>query len=121
MNNYNAVLARNTANAPQDLGIHSQSVTFSHYNNISAQLPVDPKNGKLVTGGINQQAERCFENIKAILESINHVMDDVVRITVFIKNISDISAVDTVDLQTNQPKSYVFFVKVNMLYKKIVE
>lgn len=34
--------ARNTPNAPQDLGPYTQSVAFSHYNNIAAQLPVDP-------------------------------------------------------------------------------
>ena len=33
--------ARNTANAPQDLGPYTQSVAFSHYNNIGAQLPVE--------------------------------------------------------------------------------
>ncbi|WP_337968767.1 RidA family protein [uncultured Flavobacterium sp.] len=92
----NSVLARNTENAPQSIGQHSQTVAFSHYNNLSAQLPIDPKSGKLVNGGVKEQAEQCFKNIKAILESIDHVMNDVVKITVFIKNIKDIDAVDEV-------------------------
>ena len=96
MSNYNAVSAKNTANAPQGMGVFSQTVAFSHYNNLSAQLPVDPKSGQLVAGGIKEQAGQCFNNIKVILESINHVMDDIVRITVFVKNISDIDAVDEV-------------------------
>ncbi|WP_409069408.1 Rid family detoxifying hydrolase [Clostridium sp. FAM 1755] len=96
MNNYNVVLARNTENAPKGIGPYSQTVAFSHYNNLSAQLPIDPKSGKLVTGGVKEQAEQCFKNIKAIVDSIDHVMTDVVRITVFVNNIKDIDAVNEV-------------------------
>jgi reactive intermediate/imine deaminase len=96
MSSYNKVLARNTDNAPKGIGPYSQTVAFSHYNNLSAQLPIDPKSGKMVAGGVKEQAEQCFKNIKAIVESIDHVMSDVVRITVFVKNISDIDAVDEV-------------------------
>jgi reactive intermediate/imine deaminase len=96
MSGYNAVLARNTENAPKAIGPYSQTVAFSHYNNLSAQLPIDPKSGELVVGGVKEQAEQCFKNIKAILESIDHVMSDVVRITVFVKNIKDVDAVDEV-------------------------
>jgi reactive intermediate/imine deaminase len=93
---FNAVLARNTENAPQGIGPYSQTVAYSHYNNLSAQLPIDPRSGKLVAGGVTEQAVQCFENIKAIVDSIDHVMSDVVRITVFVKNIKDIDAVDEV-------------------------
>ncbi|MEO4052729.1 RidA family protein [Solibacillus sp. CAU 1738] len=96
MSGFNEVLARNTENAPNGKGLYSQTVAFSHYNNLSAQLPIDPKSGKLVAGGIKEQAEQCFKNIKAIVESIDHVMSDVVRITVFVKNIKDVDAVDAV-------------------------
>ena len=93
---YNAVLARNTENAPKGIGPYSQTVAFSHYNNLSAQLPIDPKSGELVAGGVKEQAEQCFKNINAILDSIDHVMSDIVRITVFVKNIKDIDAIDEV-------------------------
>jgi reactive intermediate/imine deaminase len=96
MSGYNAVLARTTENAPKGIGPYSQTVAFSHYNNLSAQLPIDPKSGKLVSGGVKKQAEQCFNNIKAILDSIDHVMSDVVRITVFVKNIKDVDAIDEV-------------------------
>jgi reactive intermediate/imine deaminase len=96
MNGYNEVLARNTKNAPKSIGPYSQTVAFSHYNNLSAQLPINPQSGELVAGGVKEQAEQCFKNIKAILDSIDHVMSDVVRITVFVKNIKDIDAVDEV-------------------------
>ena len=95
-NKVNAVLARNTKNAPKSIGPYSQTVAFSHYNNLSAQLPIDPKSGKLVSGGVKEQAEQCFKNIQAIVESIDHVMSDVVRISVFVTNIKDVDAVNEV-------------------------
>ncbi|MEG1311245.1 MAG: RidA family protein [Romboutsia sp.] len=95
MNNYNTVLARNTENVIKD-SLSSQTVAFSHYNNFSAQLPINLESGELVVGGVKEQAEQCFKNIKLILESINHVINDVVRITVFVKNIKDMDVVDEV-------------------------
>jgi len=65
MSDYNAVLARNTKNAPKS-SLSTQTVAFSHYNNLSAQLPIDPKSGKLVAGGVKEQAGQCLKNIKAI-------------------------------------------------------
>ena len=96
MSGYNAVLARNTENAPKCIGQLSQTVAFSHYNNLSAQLPIDSKSGRLVDGGAKEQAEQCFNNIEAILNSIGHVMSDVVRITIFVKNIKDVEVIDEV-------------------------
>ena len=96
MSDYNAVSARNTENAPKNIGPYSQTVAYSHYNNLSAQLPIDPKTNELVAGGVKEQAEQCFKNIKAIVNSIDHVMSDVVKITVFVKNIKDVDAIDEV-------------------------
>ena len=87
--------SRNTENAPKS-PVSTQTVAFSHYNNISAQLPIDPKSGKIVGNDVKEQANQCLVNIKAIVESIDHVMDDVVKITIFLKNISDTDAVDEV-------------------------
>lgn len=89
----NEVLARNTELAPKTLGSHT--VAFSHYNNFSAQLPLDPKTGQVVEGGIREQAQQCFENLKAVIESIDHVLSDVVRLSIFVKDIQD---VDTINL-----------------------
>jgi len=87
-------VSRNTENAPK--GLYSQTAAFSHYNNLAAQLPVDPKTGKLVAGGVKEQAEQCLNNIKAILESIDHVMNDVVKTTIFLKDIADAELVNEV-------------------------
>lgn len=95
MSNENAVLARNTKNAPQS-NFASQTVAFSHYNNLSAKLPVDPTSGKLVAGGVKEQAEQCFKNIQAIVEGIDQTMSDVVRITIFVKEIMDVEIVEDV-------------------------
>ena len=57
MSGYNTVLARNTENAPKS-SLSTQSVAFSHYNHLSAQLPLDPKTGKMVAGGVKEQAEQ---------------------------------------------------------------
>ena len=89
----NVVLARNTDEAPKSPR-HAQTVAFSHYNNLSAQLPIDPATGELVKGGIEEQALQCFENIEAIVTSIGHVMNDIVRVTVFVRDIQDMDAVD---------------------------
>lgn len=88
-------LSRNTENAPKDLA-STQTVAFSHYNNVSAQLPIDPTTGLVVTGGIKEQTKQCLDNIKAIVESIGHIMDDVVKVNVFVKNIADVDAVNNV-------------------------
>ena len=88
--------ARNTPHAPQDLGPSTQTVAFSHYNNISAQLPVDPISGKMVSGDVTAQARQCLSNLKAIIESIGHVMDDMVKATIFLKEMADLEAVNAV-------------------------
>mgnify|MGYP004485480029 CR=1 FL=1 len=89
----NVVVARNTENAPK-CPMCSQTVAFSHYNNLSAQLPVDPKTGAIVEGGVKEQAEQCFRNIAAIVASIDHDLNDVVRVTIFVKDIMDIDVVE---------------------------
>ncbi len=91
MSGDNVVVARNTQNA-----LYAQTAAFSHYNNLSAQLPVDPATGKVVEGGIEAQALQCFRNIKAVVESIDHVMNDVIRITVFVKDLKSMDAMDAV-------------------------
>ena len=95
MSGDNVVLARNTDDAPKS-PLRSQTVAFSHYNNISAQLPIDPETGEIVEGGVLEQAEQCFENLEAIVESIDHSLNDVARLTVFVRDIRDMDAVDEV-------------------------
>ena len=87
--------ANNTDKAPKS-SLSTQTVAFSHYNHLSAQLPIDPTTGEMVTGGVKEQAEQCLKNIKAIVECIDHALADVVKVNIFLKNIEDIAAVDEV-------------------------
>ena len=95
MSGDNVVVGRNIEGAPID-PMQSQTVAFSHYNNFSAQLPVDPETGELVEGGVQDQAAQCLDNIEAIACGIDHALSDVVRLTVFVKDVRDIAAVDEV-------------------------
>ena len=95
MSGDNVVVGRNIEGATID-PMQSHTVAFSHYNNFSAQLPVDPETGELVEGGVQDQAAQCLDNIEAIACGIGHALSDVVRLTVFVKDVRDIAAVDQV-------------------------
>ena len=95
MSDPNVVVARNTDQAPVG-DLYSQTVAFSHYNNLSAQLPIDPATGAIVAGGAAEQAEQCFKNLQAIVESIGHDMNDIIRVSIFLADIMDLNAVEKV-------------------------
>ena len=95
MSDPNVVVARNTDKAPVS-DLYSQTVAFSHYNNLSAQLPIDLATGAIVAGGAAEQAEQCFKNLQAIVESIGHDMNDIIRVSIFLADIMDLNAVEKV-------------------------
>lgn len=95
MSDPNVVVARNTDKAPVS-DLYSQTVAFSHYNNLSAQLPIDPATGAIVAGGAAEQAEQCFKNLQAIVESVGHDMNDIIRVSIFLADIMDLNAVEKV-------------------------
>lgn len=95
MSDPNVVVARNTDKAPVS-DLYSQTVAFSHYNNLSAQLPIDPATGAIMAGGAAEQAEQCFKNLQAIVESIGHDMNDIIRVSIFLADIMDLNAVEKV-------------------------
>lgn len=95
MSDPNVVVARNTDKAPVS-DLYSQTVAFSHYNNLSAQLPIDPATGAIVAGGAAEQAEQCFKNLQAVVESIGHDMNDIIRVSIFLADIMDLNAVEKV-------------------------
>lgn len=112
MSDPNVVVARNTPSAPISK-LSSQTVAFSHYNNLSAQLPLDPATGTLMAGGIAEQAEQCFRNVEAIVTSIDHDLNDIIRLTIFVRDIMDVNAVDKVQaafFPTYQPARTVMAV-----------
>ena len=93
---HNIVIRANNTDAAPRNPLHTQTVAFSHYNHVAAQLPVDVKTNAIVAGGAKEQAEQCMKNIKAIVESVDHVMDDIVKINIQLKDVADIDAVNEV-------------------------
>lgn len=78
-----------TENAPAAIGPYSQAVEINGTLYISGQIPIDPKSGKLVEGGIERQSEQVMKNIGSILEAAGYNFGDVVKSTCLLKNIED--------------------------------
>jgi 2-iminobutanoate/2-iminopropanoate deaminase len=78
-----------TDKAPKALGPYSQAIQAGNLLFLSGQIPIDPATGDLVKGDIADKTRRVMENIKAVLESQRLGMEDVVKSTVFLKNIDD--------------------------------
>lgn len=78
-----------TSNAPSAIGPYSQAVAAGDFLYVSGQIPINPATGNLVDGGIQEQSRQSLTNVKAIVEAAGKSMDDVVKTTVLLKNISD--------------------------------
>jgi len=76
-----------TEKAPKPVGPYSQAIKVGKFLFISGQIPIDPKSGKLVDGGIKEQTRRVLENIKAIVEAAGFSMNDIVKVFVFLRDL----------------------------------
>ena len=85
-----------TDNAPGAVGPYSQGVATGGFVFTSGQLPMDPRTGKFVEGGIREEARQCLENVKAVLEAAGTSLDKAVKATVFLADIKDFAAVNEV-------------------------
>ena len=85
-----------TEKAPKAIGPYSQAIQAGHFLFLSGQVPLDPKTGELVKGDIGQQAKQVLENIKGVLESQKLGMEDVVKVTVFLKNIENFNQMNEI-------------------------
>jgi 2-iminobutanoate/2-iminopropanoate deaminase len=85
-----------TAHAPQAIGPYSQAVEANGFVFVSGQIPLDPKTGYLIPGGIREQVKQVMENGKAILAAAGCGMDRVVKTTIYLRNIGDFAAVNEV-------------------------
>ncbi len=77
-----------TTNAPAAIGPYSQAVEVNGTLFISGQLPVDPATGEFASDEIKGQTTQVFKNIKAILAEAGYTVDDVVKTTVFLADMS---------------------------------
>ncbi len=76
-------------NAPKAAGPYSTAVRQKGFVFLSGQIPLDPQSGELVTGSIEDQTVRVLENLKAVLEAAGLSFSDVVKTTVFLKDMSN--------------------------------
>ena len=85
-----------TGKAPAAIGPYSQGVRAGNLLFTAGQAGVDPATQQVVAGGIAEQTARTFENLKAILEAGGSSLAQVVKATVFLKNINDFAAMNAV-------------------------
>lgn len=88
--------AISTDGAPKAIGPYEQAMRVDGLVFTAGQIPLDPKTGNLVEGGIVPQTRRVLENLKAVLAAGGSSLDRVVKATVFLKNMSDFPAMNEV-------------------------
>lgn len=85
----------NTNNAPEAIGPYSQGVIVGDFVYTSGQIPLNPVTGELVTD-IKLATKQSMENIKAILEDAGTSLNNVVKTSIFLKDLNDFEAVNEV-------------------------
>jgi 2-iminobutanoate/2-iminopropanoate deaminase len=88
--------AVSTPDAPAAIGPYSQAVQTGDMIYTSGQIPLDPATGQLVEGGIREQTARVFENLKAVLAAVRSDLQQVIKTTVYLKNMSDFAAMNEI-------------------------
>jgi 2-iminobutanoate/2-iminopropanoate deaminase len=85
-------------NAPKAIGPYSQAIETPGGRMIflSGQIPLDPKTGNLVEGGIKAQTEQVIKNLEAVLASGGATFDHVVRSTIFLMDLNDFAVVNEI-------------------------
>ena len=85
-----------TTNAPAAIGPYSQAIEACGTVYVSGQLPIDPATGEFAQGGIQAEARQSLTNIKNILAEAGLTMQNVVKVTVLLADISNFAAVNEV-------------------------
>lgn len=85
-----------TEQAPSAIGPYSQGVQAGNLIYTAGQGPVDPATGQLIAGSIEEQTRQTLRNIEAILAAAGCTMADVVKTTVFLVDMSDFKAMNSV-------------------------
>src|ERR1700678_2454863 len=85
-----------TPNAPAAIGTYSQAVRAGNTIWVSGQIPLDPVTKELVAGDIEAQVRRVFENLIAIVVAAGASLDDVVKVSVFLVDLSHFALVNKV-------------------------
>lgn len=84
-----------TEKAPAAIGPYSQGIRAGKVVFTSGQLPADPETGILASGAA-EQTRRSLQNVRAVLEAAGAKMEDIVKVTVFLKDMGDFSSMNAV-------------------------
>jgi 2-iminobutanoate/2-iminopropanoate deaminase len=87
--------AVSTPHAPRAVGPYSQGILANGFIFVSGQVPLGP-DGKLIVGDIQAMARQCLENIRAILAAAGATMEDLVKVTVFARDLNQFKAINEV-------------------------
>jgi len=82
--------------APRAIGPYSQAVVVGDYVYSSGQIPLDPRTGEFVAGGIAEQTEQVFRNLSEVLKAAGAGLEDVVKTTVYLADMDDFAAMNEV-------------------------
>jgi 2-iminobutanoate/2-iminopropanoate deaminase len=85
-----------TDKAPKAIGPYEQAIKVGEFIYTAGQIPIDPKTGNFIAGGIAEQTRQVLENLKAVLEAGGSSLDRVVKATVFLKNMGEFAAMNEV-------------------------
>ncbi|GAB5418951.1 MAG: RidA family protein [Crocinitomicaceae bacterium] len=82
--------------APAPIGPYSQAILKYDTLYVSGQIPLDPISGSLIDSSVSAAAEQVMKNIEALLSEANMNFDDVVKCSIFLKDLNDFDAVNTI-------------------------
>ena len=85
-----------TEKAPKAIGPYSQAIRAGNLIFLSGQIPIDPATGEVVRGDVRQQARQVLENVRAVLESQGLGMEDVVKTTIYLREMGRFNDVNEV-------------------------
>lgn len=110
-----------TENAPVAIGPYSQAIRFGPMVFVSGQIPVDPKSGQVVEGGVEAQTHQVIKNLQAVLQAAGGTLKSVVKTTVYIKDMNDFNKINAIyqEYFTEQPPARAT-VEVSRLPKDVL-
>ena len=85
-----------TDRAPAAIGTYSQAVRVGDTVYVSGQIPLDPATGQLVTGDIDAEILRVFDNLRAIADAAGATFDNVVKLSVFLTDLAHFARVNEI-------------------------
>jgi len=83
-----------TNKAPSAIGAYSQGIRAGNFIFISGQIPLDPSTMEIVSDDFTRQVEQVIVNLKAVANEASCSLDDIVKITVYLKNLEDFQSVN---------------------------